>query len=499
MRTTTDAPLTQSRRAATAAAAGILMAGPTALAFFSGGYFDRARLVAGIVAWALVLAAAVAAPSPFLPTRTAALAVGALTAFVAWSALSVMWAPLAGPAIGDVQRVLLYLGYVLAAVALFRRRWVARSLEPVLAGGALLVISYGLSERLLPDLVTLDRSVTAGGRLEQPLTYWNAMGALAAIGLVLGVRIAGDHARNRTLRGAAAAAVVPLAAGMYLTFSRGVLAAVAVGIVALPALAPTRQQLRAAAATLAPGIAAALVASALPAVRTLGGSAPTRRTEGLVLLVSLVALAALAAWLTLRRASDRADRIALPRGSRRWLIAGVAVALAGATLAAAALEARPVARTPAFGATGARLGSLNSNRYAYWRVAIESFAHRPLTGTGTAGFGAEWLRKRKTRDPTREPHSLYIGALAELGLVGLAALLAFVAAVAVAAQRLVRANWTLAAGPAAALLVYAVHAAVDWDWEMPALTLVALALAAALLAWAPAPAAESSSAARRAD
>jgi hypothetical protein len=40
----------------------------------------------------------------------------------------------------------------------------------------------------------------------------------------------------------------------------------------------------------------------------------------------------------------------------------------------------------------------------------------------------------------------------------------------------------LAAGPAAGLAVWLVHATLDWDWEMPALTLVAIALAGMLCA-----------------
>ena len=42
----------------------VLLAGPTALAFFSGGYFDGPRAWAGLVAWALVAVAVLAAPAP---------------------------------------------------------------------------------------------------------------------------------------------------------------------------------------------------------------------------------------------------------------------------------------------------------------------------------------------------------------------------------------------------------------------------------------------------
>jgi hypothetical protein len=67
--------------------------------------------------------------------------------------------------------------------------------------------------------------------------------------------------------------------------------------------------------------------------------------------------------------------------------------------------------------------------------------------------------------------------------VGFAALLAFMGGVAAALRALWRRRPGLAAGPAAALLVFAAHAAIDWDWELPALSLVALALAGAAVAW----------------
>jgi hypothetical protein len=176
--------------AVSAALAASLIAGPTVLAFFSGGYFDRPRLIAGLLAWTAVLGAALLARRPLPRGWPGRVALAGLAALCAWTALSLLWTPIAGTTVDDLQRLLLYLGYFLACVVLFRAGWVQRVLEPALAGGALVVTVYALSERLLPDLVTLNHSVTAGGRLEQPLTYWNASGALAAIGVVLCVRLA---------------------------------------------------------------------------------------------------------------------------------------------------------------------------------------------------------------------------------------------------------------------------------------------------------------------
>ena len=110
-----------------------------------------------------------------------------------------------------------------------------------------MVVAYGLSERLLPGVFELDRSASAAGRLEQPLTYWNAMGLsprLASCSPRAWRAIRTGRARcEPAWRGAA----VPLGLGVYLSFARGALAALAVGLLVLVALAPERRaQLRSA-------------------------------------------------------------------------------------------------------------------------------------------------------------------------------------------------------------------------------------------------------------
>jgi hypothetical protein len=471
--------------AVSAALAASLIAGATVLAFFSGGYFERARLIAGLLAWVAVLAAVLLARRPLPRSGGGRIALAGLAALCAWTALSLLWTPLSGATLDDLQRVLLFMAFFTACVVLFRATWVQWLLEPLLAAGTLIVTGYGLSERLLPDLVDFQESITAGGRLEQPLTYWNASGALAAIGVVLCVRLIGDPRREVRLRAAAAAATVPLATGVYLSLSRGVLAALAVGLAVLVALAPDgRAQLRAVGIALVTSLPATVVAGALPAVRTLGESAGARRAQGLVMLAVLATLAAVAALLAWRDArAARAPGLPLRARHRVLATVGVGVLLLGALLGAAALESKPESRGPAFGANPQRLRSLESNRYEYWKVALDTFADRPLLGIGSGAFVVEWLQQREVDDPTREPHSLYLGTLAELGLMGFLALLAFLVGVTRAARDLWRRDPALATGPIAALVLWAAHAGIDWDWEMPALTLVALALSGALVAW----------------
>ena len=58
------------RRTVLILAGACLLAAPTVLAFYSGGYFAQPRLIAGIVIWALVLVVAAVGPAP-LPERLA--------------------------------------------------------------------------------------------------------------------------------------------------------------------------------------------------------------------------------------------------------------------------------------------------------------------------------------------------------------------------------------------------------------------------------------------
>jgi hypothetical protein len=441
------------------------LAAPAVLAFFKGGYFEGARDAALVGAGVLLVAAAVLSRRPLPRSRPAVAALAGLAALTAWTALSTRWAPLDDPAWATFERDALYLAALVAATALLRPRSVTRVAEPMLLLVALVVVGYGLLGRLVPDIVHAMPSGSAGGRLDQPLTYWNAMGALAAIGLVLAARLGGDDTRPPWLRCAGAAAAVPLMVGLYLTFSRGALAAAAAGLVVLLALAPSFTQLRAAAIAVECGALGCFAAAAFPAVRTLHGAHPA--LQGAAVLVALVAIMALAAaaqrWaITVEgRGATRLGRLPLPR-AHGWIAAVLVAAMLVVPVSLAAGQDRPSSTDPHFGTSTSRLASTDSPRYEYWKVALRAFGDHPL--------------------PARDAHSLEIETLAELGVIGAAALALLAGGLAAAARRLWRADPALASGLAAALAAYAFHASIDWDWEMPALTLVAIGLAGALLA-----------------
>jgi hypothetical protein len=475
----------RARPFSNALAGALLLGGPTVLAFFSGGFFAQPRLVAAVLAWLLVVLAALLSPQPLPRNLPGRLALAGLLLLAAWSALSLTWAPLRDPAMQDVQRVALYCGYLIAAAAWLRAPGVRAAVEPGLALGAAIVIGYGMSGRFLPGLIHLDHSKLAFGRLEQPLTYWNAMGLLAAIGAVLCARLAGSAERPPALRAPAAAAGPLFGGAMFLTLSRGAFAAGAAGLLLLLALGRERGQPRAG-ALVAGGVAlGAVLAAALPGLQESGAGAS--RSSGAVLLAATVLLGLAAAFVQLRLAravSDAEQRT--PESLRHWRAA------CGAALLVVAVLAVVGATGPQKGAeefnshpqSAKRLRSLQSDRYRYWQVALQSFAAHPLKGVGTSGFRAEWARREGLKNNARDAHSIYFETAGELGLVGLAALGLFLFGLLAAALRALAAAPLAALGPAAVMLTWAFHAGLDWDWEMPAVTLPALACAGLVIALA---------------
>ncbi len=468
-----------------AVARAALLAGPTVLAFFTGGYFDEARDWAGLGAWVLV-AVAVALRAGRAPrSRSSWFALTGIGLLAAWTLASIAWAPIAGDAYGAGQLVVLYAGALLAAALLLQSPSVRPWVEPGLAAGTVIVIGYGLSERLLPGVLHFARSVSAQGRLEQPLTYWNAMGELAAIGFVLCAHLSGDRERPRWIGGVAAAACAPLGLGLYLSFSRGALFACVAGLIALVAAAPRREQIQALGIAVVVGGLTVAGAAPFAGVTSLAGPLTTRERQGAIALVVLVAamvIAVAAHLLVVRRGSSHALR--LPRRAG-WLV--LALICCGLALAIA-VGAKETTGAPQLGGGAGRLISLQSNRYAYWHVALEAFAAEPLRGVGAGGWAVWWLNHRTVNDFAQDAHSLPLQTAAELGVVGLVALGMLFGGVAAASRTAHRAAPGLTAGPLAALVTYAVHAPLDWDWQMPAVTLVAVVLAGFVVAVAESPA-----------
>jgi O-antigen ligase len=248
---------------------------------------------------------------------------------------------------------------------------------------------------------------------------------------------------------------------LYLTLSRGAIGACLVGVAVVVVLVPTRAGLRAALVVGAAATLAALAALALPGVQHARGSTG----EGPVMIVVLAVLGGWAAF-AVRGADGPLPRV------RPLATVALAALLVGTVIAAAGGGRQG----PASSTEPNRLVSVQSNRYAYWRVAGAVFADHPLLGAGSGAFAVEWLQRREIAEGVRDAHSLYVETAAELGLIGLLALAALIAGVVLAARA------ADSAAAVAAVVAFGLHAGVDWDWEMPALSLVAVLLVARLVA-----------------
>jgi O-antigen ligase/polysaccharide polymerase Wzy-like membrane protein len=449
------------------------------LAFDSGGSGVVAQSAGAVVAFAFLAALAALAPWPLVERSWPLAALLALAALAVWTGVSVAWSPAEGNAVNDTDRVAFYAAaFALALVAM--RVPAARRIAPdALLWGIAIVALYALAGRLLPDLVEAKLGSVAGDRLDQPLTYWNAMGILTGFGVLLAAAVAATDARPLVYRAAACAAGIPCGLACYLTFSRGSWAAIAAGLAVLLLVRP--HAAAALAAALSVGFAGllALVLRAFPAALHLDEGRAAQADDGLAVALVAVALAAIAGVAFARLAG----RVDAPLTGARRLRGLVAAAAVPVVLAAAIAVTFSAERTEQISKSAERVTTLKTLRGDYWSAALDTFADNPVAGAGVSSFSVEWRRRRDTPQFAYDAHSLYFETLAELGLVGGGLLAAFYATVALGVRRRWRAardDPLLAAG-AAVLAAFAVHAGLDWDWEMPAVTVVALILAAAAI------------------
>jgi tetratricopeptide (TPR) repeat protein len=131
-----------------------------------------------------------------------------------------------------------------------------------------------------------------------------------------------------------------------------------------------------------------------------------------------------------------------------------------------------------------RLLSLSGTRYQLWKSALKAFQAHPLDGTGAGTFEFWWNEHGTTPEFTIDAHSLWFQNIAELGLPGVLVIAAVVLAalwLAIAVRR--RAQRRVSAGAAtgslAVLMVYLLHASVDWMWQSTAVTVLPFAMVAA--------------------
>lgn len=448
---------------------------PAGLAFSAGGYFAVGRSIGLIVAFSAFALCALFAPSVFPKTLEGRLTLGGLIALCATTAALVAGAPAAGPAFADFQRLLLYVVFLAAAMAVVASPRLRALCLPTLLGGITVVCAYAILGRCLPSAFEQTNSIAAQGRLEQPISYWNALGIYAGLGLVIASGIIADGDARPATRAMAVATIPTVAATLALTLSRGAIAATVIGLLLLPAISRTRLALSATTGAGLLALISGLTALGFPSLRASVRDPSEIQAAGITLLVVLVGLSAVAAVAAyaLRPPNGRLNPIT------SWALTALLVAtLVGVPVLVATGQndsgAPPGGRS---GAVANRLVSAKGSRLSYWKVAADGFRESPLIGEGPSSFRIRWLRERPFPEAANDAHSLYVETAAELGIVGMIALATFLAGVLVGAIRATRASASQAAPAIAVLGAFLLHAGLDWDWEVPTVALVGLGAA----------------------
>lgn len=421
------------------------------------------------------------APRPFEGWSPAlSVAAGALAAFAVWILLSATWSDAPTRALSEFDRSLLYLLVLALAGSVAARsgdlgtvlRWV---------GAAFAAIAIaGLVTRLAPD----EFPISAGylpERISFPLTYWNGMGIACAIGLLLGLHLSASGREHPVVRIVAAALLPAIAVTLYLTFSRGAIWALPVGVVLYALFAQPRGLLTAAVAAVPAGIAVWVAYGAEALARAdydTAAAAPDARRVGLTLLAcsaGAALLRALGVWV-----DRRLERFPAPsRAVRAACTVAALVALVAGGVVAGAPERIQDARET-FSRGGALMtedlrdrltSAVDNGRIAHWRIARDEFKRHPWKGTGAGTYRISWDRERPEPPfKVNDAHSLYLETLAELGIPGLALLVIALGTLFAGGLWRLRGRERHAhAVYVAAGLMLALHAAIDWDWELPAL------------------------------
>jgi O-Antigen ligase len=463
----------------------LLAASLVAIALRGGSYETVARGQLFIVVWWTIGFGALFGDLPrHRLAATQRLALAALLLLAAWTALGLLWTGSEGRTSEELARVLGLTGVLLLVAWLFGSEDAARGVG-VVTIAALAVCALALVSRLAPGLVAspLAQLGYDPRRLSYPFNYWNGVGCWSAmtVALALGASL---YVRPAWLRGLALGGTCLAVTCAYLTYSRTAAATVVLAAAAVVVLAPARW--RAALHVLAALAGSALVIAVVrgqPAIAEGSGTAGAG-----AVVVALAAVLAAAVALAVATRGERLDAIRLPRRVRRGALAATGVVVlalavvAGPGLAQGAWDSFRGGEAPRSQDPARRLTSLGGERRLIWDVALDAFRAEPLRGIGAGTFEFAWDRSPDRTEAAVDAHSLYLEALAELGLPGaLLVVLALGALLVGAVRGALRTDdpgaATARAGAAAALLVFCAFAGVDWMWESTAVAVLALVLA----------------------
>ena len=447
------------------------------------GAIDLGRLPVGAgatgLAWGLVGSSALTVAAVAVSRRCAwggpaRLAVGAMSALVAWSALSMTWAPAPDLAWLATNRVALGLAALVLAVgpALVAAD-PARRFAIGVAVAAVPVLAWALGSRVLPELLAPIRDTP---RLTAPIGHANTL-ALVAVFVVPGALCLA--AQQRWRRTGAIILMLGLLVVAMSGSRSGILALATSIALALWLQADRPAMLGALGAAVFGAVPAALYALTAGPLTTepILDDPAGRRGAGLILGALIVGGAAIAGTM-LDPLAPAARRVA------RWLdrpAAGrIVPAMTGVAIVGGVALAAVVGRNAEAGA-GRAISLSSNNRTPWWGQAWRGFLDAPIVGDGAGGFPLTHIAERTVADQNllvRQPHQLGLELLSELGVVGLLLGLVALAAVVWGARRV-----GYAAGPALAIVAaFLVQAQLDIPWTSPAATIPAMAAAGVVVA-----------------
>jgi O-antigen ligase len=286
-----------------------------------------------------------------------------------------------------------------------------------------------------------------------------------------------------------------------LSQSRGSLYATPITAALVFALLPGRTRTFALLAPVAAGAAAAAPAVLRVGDHLRGGEAVPFRVHDAstaTLLAALVVTLVVAGGAALE--ARRAGHAPGPSGLLHRLTAAAAIiVLVGVVAGGLAAAGNPVTRAEkawhsfkgGYGIGGGNrlLSGLGSNRYDFFRVAVDEFKAHPAGGIGADNFQQQYLRHGHSGETPRYPHSIELRTLSQTGVIGTLLALLGLGAALVAAMRAARSPDRLAAGVAAAALAgfgyWVIHGSVDWFWEFAGLGAPAFAMLGLACALAP--------------
>jgi O-Antigen ligase len=484
----------------TASAALALLPGALTVyfSFEAGGYFAGSVGFIALLVTQILVVRVLFAERPFAGiTRRHAIVVAIFAAYAAWTLASALWSHALDRALVEFDRALLYLLLLLLFGCAPRRAWRMPLMLRGLAAGSLAVCTVSLITRVLPHVWPVAPGV-ANNRLSYPITYWNALGILAALSLLFLLGITSNARERLVVRALAAAGAPIVAATLLLTFSRGAIAALLVGLVVFLVLGRSWALVGAVLAVVPATAVAVAVTYHANLLATVNPTTPGAVAQGRTVAFAVAACAVGAGVIRLlvgpldRWLARSGPRVQVSRRAR-WT--GTAVTLAVVLAAAVAAGApgwlstqfRVFIKSAPVNTTDLRsrlTDPSGDNRTDNWRAALDGFSTAPLLGTGAGTYEFSWYRYRRLKGlNVVDAHSLYVQTLSELGVVGLLLLLgAIVGIIAALARRIRGPNRVIYAALLGGVLAWAAHSAVDWDWQMPAVTAWVFAVGGAALA-----------------